>query len=143
LKLIEITSQVVGGKLKRNRKLLTDAVASFEGKTITITLKQKRTQRSSSQNAYYFGVIIPIWQNLLHDEWGEFYSIKETHEFLKYNCNYREKINTETGEILRVSKSTTENTTTDQEEFHEQCRRLAKEMFNTDIPLPNKQINLL
>jgi hypothetical protein len=40
-----------------------------------------------------------------------------------------------------MSKSTTENTTTDQEIFHDRCRKLALEMFNVSIPLPNQQVN--
>lgn len=142
MKKIEIFSSVENFKLKRNRNRLSQAIKSFEGKDISITIKVKRKNRSNSQNAYYFGVIIPIWQDLLLNQWGEFYGIQETHEFLKFNCNYIEKVNKETGEILRVSKSTTDNTTTDQEVFHEKTRRLAFEMFECEIPLPGEQIEI-
>ena len=142
MKKVEITTSVVNGNLKRNRHSLKEAIKAFEGKTITISLKLFRKSRSSEQNRYYWGVVIPIWQNILKEEWGEFNSKEETHEFLKYNCNYSEKVIEDTGEIIRLSKSTTTNTTTDQEEFHLKARRLALEMFNVDIPEPNEQINL-
>jgi len=142
LKKIEITTSIVNGKIKRNAKTVIDAFKAFEGKNITLILMPLKKQRSISQNAYYWGVVIPIWQNILKTEWGEFYSKEETHEFLKYNCNFVERVNTDTGEIIRISKSTTQNSTTDQEEFHLKCRQLAEEMFNVMIPLPNEQIQI-
>jgi len=142
MKKIEITTSIVNGKIKRNAKTVIDAFKSFEGKNLTLILKPFRNTRSVSQNAYYWGVVIPIWQNILKTEWGDFYSKDEVHEFLKYNCNYLEKVNTETGECIRFSKSTTQNSTTEQEEFHLRARQLAEEMFDVQIPLPNEQINI-
>lgn len=142
MKKIEITTSIVNGKIKRNKNIVIDAFKAFEGKNLTLILKPLRKLRSNSQNAYYWSCIVPIWQKILKDEWGDFYSKEETHEFLKYNCNYVEKVNKETGEIIRLSKSTKENSTTDQEEFHLQCRNLAFEMFSVEIPLPNEQIQI-
>ena len=142
MKKIEITTNIENGKIKRNRNLILKAFNSFNGKEVVITIKLKRKQRSNNQNAYYWGVIVPIYQQILSDEWGEVYSKEETHEFLKFNCNYIEKVNESTGEVIRASKSTQSNSTTDQEEFHLSCRNLAKDMFNTDIPEPNEEIKL-
>ena len=142
MKKIEIISSVENGKLVRNRNRLLQAFKSFEGKVIVITVKRRSNARSSNQNRYYWGVIVPIWQEIILTEWGEIWSKEETHEFLKYNCNYIEKVNESTGEIIRVSKSTTENSTTDSEMMHKQARDLAYEMFNVTIPLPNEQINI-
>ena len=142
MKSIEITTSIVNGKIKRNKNIVIDAFKSFEGKQLTLIIKPFKKLRSNPQNAYYWGVVVSIWQNILKEEWGEFYSKKETHEFLKYNCNYQEKVNTDTGEIIRLSKSTKENTTTNQEEFHLKARNLAMEMFNTMIPIPNEQIEI-
>lgn len=142
MKSIEITTSILNGKIKRNKNIIIDAFKAFEGKELTLILKPFKKLRSNSQNRYYWGLVIPIWQKILKDEWGDFYSKEETHEFLKYNCNYIEKVNQETGEILRLSKSTKENTTSDQEDFHLQCRNLALEMFNIEIPLPNEQIEI-
>lgn len=142
VKKIEITTSIVNGKIKRNSKLVIDAFKSFEGKNLTLILKPLRNTRSVNQNAYYWGVVISIWQNILKTEWGEFYSKEEVHEFLKYNCNYLEKVNENTGECIRFSKSTTQNTTTEQEEFHLRTRQLAEEMFSVLIPLPNEQIKI-
>ena len=74
------------------------------------------------------------------DEYGEQISTATAHEFLKANFNYKELVNEETGEILRIPKSTTENRTFEMEEFHEICRQKALEFFNVVIPLPNEQL---
>ena len=140
MKKVEIITDVHSGTLKRNRNLIKKVIGMFEGKTILITFQINRKRRSNNQNAYYWGVIIPIWQNILITEWGEPYSIQETHEFLKYNCNYTEKVNEATGEVLRASKSTQDNSTTDQEMFHLKARQLAQEMFNVPIPEPGEQL---
>jgi len=142
MKAIEITTSIANGKIKRNKNIVIDAFKSFEGKELTIILKPFRKQRSNNQNRYYWGLVVPIWQKILKEEWGDFYSQAEVHEFLKYNCNYHEKVNEETGEIIRLSKSTKDNTTSDQEDFHTQARNLAFEMFNVTIPLPNEQIEI-
>src|SRR3990172_2997170 len=99
MKKFEIITSIVNGKIKRNAKTVISAFKSFEGKNLVLIFKPLRKTRSISQNAYYWGVVIPIWQNILQSEWCEFYSKEETHEFLKYNCNYVEKVNMGTGEI--------------------------------------------
>jgi uncharacterized protein Veg len=142
MKSFEIITDVENGSFKRNQNRIREAIRSYEGKTLTLSLKVSRKERSNNQNSYYWAVIVVIWKKLIQDEWGEFFTSKEVHEFLKYNCNYNEKIDEETGEVLRVSKSTTENSTVEQEEFHSAARELAMRMFNTEIPLPNEQINI-
>jgi uncharacterized protein Veg len=138
----EILNDVRHGSFHRSINRIREAIRSYEGKTLTLSLKVARKERSNQQNSYYWAVIVVIWKKLIQDEWGEFFTSKEVHEFLKYNCNYLEKIDTETGEILRVSKSTTENSTVEQEEFHSHARDLAMRMFGTEIPLPEEQIKI-
>ena len=142
MKKIEIDTQIINGQMKQNRPLILKALKSFEGVNITITIAKRKKQRSNNQNAYYWAVIVPFWQNIFLTEWGDVYSKDQTHEFLKYNCNYLEKVNEKTGEILRLSKSTTENSTVDQELMCKNARDLALEMFTVTIPLPNEQINI-
>lgn len=137
-----ITTEVKNGKLTRNRKMIMDVIASFEGKVIEITIQKKRKRRSNPQNRYYWGVIVPIWRNLLLNEWGEVHTSESTHEFLKMNFGYNERVDETTGEIFRSPRSTTENSTVEMEEYHELLRQKAMEMFGAVIPLPNEQIEL-
>ncbi len=142
MKKIEIISSVVGGNLKRNRNLIKKSIASFEGKTIKITLAINRKQRSHPQNKYYHGVVVVLFQEAILDTWGELWSKEKVHDFLKAHFLYNEKYNEETGEVVKTPKSTTECTTVEFEEFLEECRKFAKEWFNVDIPLPNEDLEL-
>ena len=139
---VKMIFKIVNGKFKGDLNLLKECLKAMEGKTIELTLEVRRNKRSNQQNSYYWSVIVPIFKNILKEEWGELRTIKETHEFLKYNCNYKEKVNEDTGEILKLARSTKDNDTKVQEEFHERCRQLAFEMFNITIPLPNEQITI-
>lgn len=137
-----ITTEVKQGKLTRNRKLIMDVIGSFEGKVIEITIQKKRKKRSNPQNRYYWGLLVPFWRKLLLEEWGEVHTNESTHEFLKMNFGYNEKVDESTGEIFRTPRSTTENSTVEMEEYHEVLRQKAFEMFGAAIPLPNEQIEL-
>lgn len=138
----EIRSTVENGNLKRNRNSLIEAIKSFEGKQVVVTIEKAKKKRSNPQNAYYWGVLIGITIEAIKNEWGEIWNIEKTHEFLKNKFLYFERVNEVTGEILKTPKSTTENTTTDQENYHAEIRNFLKEWFNVDAPLPNEDLYL-
>jgi hypothetical protein len=139
---ITIRSNVNGGNLKRNRNLIIDAIKSFEGKDVLITFEKPKKKRSNDQNSYYWGVIVPITKQAIKSEWGEIWSIKKVHDFYKMQFNTIEIINKKTGQIVNVPKSTTENTTIEQEDYHSQIRESLKEWFNVECPLPNENLTL-
>jgi len=139
---VQIISSVKDGKLVRNRKALTTSIAEFEGKEILITIQKKQKHHSDNQRGYYFGVIVSCVRLAIAEHWGEKLDSNQVHEILKSECNSFEKVNKETGEIIKVGKSIKEHTTTEQEEFHEDCRRWAKDWFNIIIPLPNEQMEI-
>ena len=142
MKKIQIVSIVNNGTLKRNRTTIADAIKSFEGKDILLTIQLKRKVRSNPQNAYYWGVIVECWKHLLKETQGEIYSKDETHEFLKVNFNYQEVVDEQTGVVLRTVKSTTANSTTEMEEYHLKCRQAYQQLFGFNIPEPNEEITL-
>lgn len=139
---IELEVSVKDRKFTSNTNIINNILDAYNGHTIKIIFQKITNKRSNKQNRYYFGVIIPIFLNAIKEEWGEVWSIHELHEFLKSNCNYEEFVNEDTGEIIRKVKSTTDNSTTEQEEFHENCRRLCDSFFNTIIPMPNEDLTL-
>ena len=139
---IEITTSILNGLFKRNRNTVIQAIKSFEGKEVVITFEKRKKKRTNNQNSYYFGVLIPITQKAIYNEWGEVWSIEKTHSYLKENFCFNEKVNESTGQIIKVPKSTTENTTTEMEVYHHEIREHLKEWFNVDAPLPNENIKL-
>ena len=142
MKPISILSRVEDGNLKRNSKLVRSAIQKFEGKEIEIKISRKYPTRSIPQNKFYWGVLIPQFQELINDNWGEIKSSEETHEILKFACNYDEKVNEETGEIIRIPKSTTELTTTGFMDYHQKLRQLAMDYFNAVLHEPNEQLEI-
>ena len=138
----EIRSNVENGILKRNRNLLIDAIKSFEGQNVIVTIEKAKKKRSNPQNSYYWGVLIGLTIEGIKNEWGEIWGIEKTHEFLKGKFLFFERVNEITGEIVKTPKSTTENTTTEQENYHTEIRMFLKEWFNVDAPLPNEEIKL-
>ena len=139
---IKVPVLIKNGKFASNLPLIKEIVNSYEGCTVDVIFKKRKNKRSNNQNAYYWSCIVPIFINCIKEEWGEFWSSEDMHEFLKTNCNYEEVISEDTGLILRKTRSTTDNSTTEQEDFHEKCRRLAHDFFNTEIPLPDNQIEI-
>jgi len=139
---IQIKSLVQNGLLKRNRTLIIDTINSFEGKEILITFEKPKNKRSNQQNNYLWSVLYPITQQAIKNEWGEVWNIEKVHEFYKIQFNVIEKVNEDTGQIIKLPKSTTENTTTQQEEYHLQIREFLQEWFNITAPMPNETLTL-
>lgn len=139
---IEITTSIENGLFKRNRNLVLDAIKSFNGFDVVITIAKVKKKRSNSQNAYLWGLLYPSTQQAIKNEWGEIWSIEKVHDFYKLHFNYTEKVNEQTSEVIKIPKSTTDNTTTQQEEYHTQIRQFLLEWFNIDVPLPNEEITL-
>jgi hypothetical protein len=142
VKSIAIMSKVFGGKLVRNKGMVANAIKHFEGKQVEIIIKEKKKYRTSPQNAYYFGVIIPLTVNAIYNEWGEVWSKEKAHEFFKSRFLFEERVNEQTAEIIQIPKSTTDNTTLEQEEYHNKCVEFLKEWFNVEVPLPNENIRI-
>jgi len=87
-----------------------------------------------------WGVIYQLLKKGFFDTQGEVYSIEQIHEAMKQRYNYIDSINKQTGDFVRLPKSTTKNNTKEQEAYHEELRRFALEWFNINIPLPNEEI---
>ena len=139
---IEIESKVLNGKLETNRELLSDVIKSLEGKDIIITIEKKRKKRSNPQNAYYWGIVLPMMQTGFYNNLGEHVGIQEAHEFLKGRFLFREVVNQELGEVIKLSKSTTELSTIEWETYMDQIRAFSTEFLGINIPLPNDTLTI-
>jgi len=144
LKKISIISDVKDGNLKRNRSLIKRAIASFENKTIKITIERSRRKRSNQQNAYYWGVCLPIVQNGLYDATGETRDLNSIHYqiLLPLLAPKREIVNKESGEVINEKMTSSEMTTTDFMEYINEVQKWSAEFLNVDIPDPNEELTL-
>jgi len=139
---VQVITSVQNNKFKRNLNTILDIVKQFNGMDVLLTFEKPKKKRSNNQNSYYWGIIVPITKQAIKTEWGEIWSSEKVHDFYKMQFNTIEIVNEKTGEVINVPKSTTENTTTDQEEYHSQIREFLKEWFSIDCPLPNEDLLL-
>ena len=139
---VSINCNIENGKISTNRKVLERSIKEFDCKRVTITIEKAKKKRSNGQNAYYFGVVVPMIKNALNESYGEKFGTQEIHEFLKQKFNGVEVVNEETGEVLIIAKSTTENTTSDFMDYLAEIKTFGEEFLNIDIPEPNEQLTL-
>ena len=139
---IEIESKVVNHKLEKNRDLISEVIQSLEGKDIIITIEKKRKKRSNPQNAYYWGIVLPMMQTGFYNNLGEHVGIQEAHEFLKNRFLFKEIVNENNAEIIKMPQSTTELSTIQFEEYLDKIREFATEFLSIQIPLPNDTLTI-
>ena len=139
---IEIESKVLNGKLETNRELLSDVIKSLEGKDIIIIIEKRRKKRSNPQNSYYFGVVIPLMKQGFYNSLGEHVGTDEIHTFLKNRFLFKEIVNENNAEIIKMPQSTTELTTIQFEEYLDKIREFGLEFLNITIPLPNQELTI-
>lgn len=125
-----------------NKKVFFEDLKNLKGKDIELVIQKRTKRRSTEQNNYYWGCIVNVLIDAIKEEWGDIYSKEKAHLLLKANVNFKEKVNEGTGEIIRITKTTTTHNTIEQEEYHENCRRFIEEWFNVKVPLPNEQIQI-
>lgn len=136
------------GEIRLPKRMRAEIVKAFKGKRIEVTVKQKYKQRSSPQNRYYWGVVVPsilvafieIGNDLQQDNPEH---LEMVHGFLKDKFLHNGiEISNAHGEAEHLPPSTARLSTIEQEEYHEDIRRWAAEYLNVVIPLPNEQLEI-
>lgn len=139
---IEVTTSISNGIFNRNRNTVLNAIKSFEGKEVVITIDKVKKQRSIQQNRYYWGLLVPLMQQGAKDTWGETWSIDKAHKHLSKLFVFHESINEKNGLITQTPKSTTELTTTDWEVYTTEIRIYLLQDFDINAPEPNENLTL-
>jgi hypothetical protein len=138
----EIISEVKNGTLTRNTNLIKDAIATFEGKQIVIKIEKAKKKRSTQQNRFYYGVIIPIVQNCLKEA-GHLMTNESTHDLIKLKFLKEALfVNEETGEVIERIKSTTELSTSQFMDLLAEINNFTFEYFGVTLPSPNDDLTL-
>jgi len=138
----EILSEVKNGTLTRNTNLIKDAIETFEGKQIVIKIEKAKKKRSTQQNRFYYGVIIPIVQNCLKEA-GHIMTNESTHDLIKLKFLKEALfVNEETGEVIERIKSTTELSTSQFMDLLAEINNFTFEYFGVTLPSPNDDLTL-
>jgi hypothetical protein len=141
MKRVEINSSVKDGVLVTNRKYIADVIKTFEGQNIIISIEKRRKKRSNNQNAFYW-LVIDMMRDGFNNTLGENVGVQEVHEFLKNRFLFKEIVNENIGEVVKMPKSTTELSTIEFEEYLENIRAFGLEFLGITIPMPNEQITI-
>lgn len=112
------------------------ALQRWEGKRVSLKLSEAKKRRSISQNAYYWGVVVPAVQGLL-EQHGNTYEPEEIHEFLKARVGGLRKVVIAPGGPEIVTQSTARLSTTEFQEYLAKVVAWAAE-FDLQIPEPNE-----
>jgi hypothetical protein len=138
----EIRSEVKNGTLTRNTNLIKDAIQTFEGKQIVIKIEKAKKKRSTQQNRFYYGVIIPIVQNCLKEA-GHIMTNESTHDLIKLKFLKEVLfVNEETGEVIERIKSTTELSTSQFMDLLAEINNFTFEYFGVSLPSPTDDLTL-
>ncbi len=138
----EIRSEVKNGTLTRNVNLIKDAIQTFEGKQIIIKIEKAKKKRSTQQNRFYYGVIIPIVQNCLKEA-GHVMTNENTHDLIKLKFLKETLfVNETTGEVIERIKSTTELSTSQFMDLLAEINNFTFEYFGVSLPSPNDDLTL-
>jgi len=99
------------------------------------------SKRSTPQNRYYWGLVIPMVQHGVKDM-GTDLTKEETHEFLKARFNFEEIVNHESGEAISIPKSTTRLNKMQFSDYIAKIQQFASEFLNIVIPDAGEQVKL-
>lgn len=144
---ITYISHVKNRKLTRNRQPIAKAIQSFEGKDIEITISKVKRKRSNDQNAYWWGVVVPIYHKLFTDA-GHVCDHNGAHYLLcdLIRENYPDTVLFD--EVLindtyvKRTKGTSELTKSEFMSLIAKAQQLASEWFGAYIPDPNQQMTI-
>ena len=137
---IELRSRVLGGRVSPSvREQLMNFIIGSEGKEISIMLSRVGKKRTNKQNAFYWGVVIPMVTEFMQEA-GNDVDGEDVHLYLKGEVGkLREVIHLPSGEIAMITQTSTQLSTQEWEIYIEKIRRWAAE-FSLLIPFPGESI---
>lgn len=140
MKAREFIAPVLNGKIPAAvSQEIAEIIRAFEGKALAIKVSVAGKKRSLSQNAFYWGAVLPAVHEMFTAA-GNDVSEPEVHEYLKEHVGKMVKgITGPDGRRSFVVRSSTELTTTEWETFMDQIRAWAAPL-GAEIPFPNEAL---
>lgn len=110
-----------------------------DGERVKITIEKVYSKRSSQQNRFFHGCVVPCVQDAVLSEWGESISLEQAKILIKEYCNYKEILNEKTGEYIKILLPTSSLKTIEFEELNIRVRKWLWDSFNYVLPEPGDQ----
>lgn len=138
---LQYFGKVKEGKLRiAHRSEFDRELANFrDGAEVIVTVERKRSKRSIQQNAYYWGVVVPLVKQGMGDR-GMTATTEETHELLKFKFRKKELVDMSTSEVHTFIGSTADMTKSEFMDFISSIQQWATQNLDMYIPDPNEQL---
>ncbi len=135
------------GKIRVPKRFEAEIAEKFRGKDIEIVVRRKRKQRSSEQNRYYWGVVIPYileaFAEIGNDlQQGNPEHAQIVHSFLKGQFLPPRLVCDADGVELKMEPSTTALSKMEFVEYLDRVIQFAAERLQIVIPEPEEQLKL-
>lgn len=139
-----ITAQVQdnGHLPDASRLAIQKVLGNLVGKRCTIEIKVTKKKRSARQNAFYWGVVIPMVAGLFAHH-GSAASQEFVHRYLKGEvAGMKKQVITPDGEVTWDVDTSTKLSTAEWEDYIETIRAWAA-VYGLQIPLPKENMECL
>ena len=132
------------GAIKLPKRLRPEVVKAFAGKSIEVTFRRVRNYRSSEQNRYYWGVVVPLVCEGFRDAGNDLQSSNPEHcqlihDYLKSRFLPARTVADANGEQHSLPPTTTALSTSEMMDYIAQVQQFAAEFLNVNIPDPGEQ----
>ena len=115
---------------------LRELIQVHEGQEVLVEINKLPLKRSLAQNKYYWSVVVPTFRTLWNEVLGGI-TKEMTHDMLRANFLPLDIPSPKTGEVVRISKSTTELSTKEFGEYIEACGYYYLMETGEEIAKPN------
>jgi len=127
-------STIINFDEAKDRRRLYGVLKRQRGKCRVEICKYRR-RRSDRQNRFYWPCFVHPFASFLREQ-GEAITDEDAHEILKHRFLRREVVDDKTGEVMPYTKSTTELTTTEFNQYLDLCAAWLNDMFGFVMPDP-------
>jgi hypothetical protein len=140
---LEFICPVVDGRISdTHTKRIGEAIRAFDGRRVSLAIKEVKPTRSNNQNRYMWGVVVRMI-TVAFREAGNMVDDQEVYEFLKAHVwKLNQFIVSPDGEVFKSPGSTRKLTKQEMELRLEEARAWAAEVLGIQIPLPNEESEL-
>lgn len=126
-----------------NRSAVRKTFEALPDGRYLLDISQKK-KRSNDQNAYYWAIMTDYIQPALYDlGWREIKNKEAAHDFCRDMFLKVKVVNEVTGDERMKTKSTTELSTTEFNEYLEEISQWSAEFLGITVPAPNEQLQCI
>ncbi len=122
------------------RKTFEEGLSLLPDGNYTVIIEKRKKIRSTQSNRYYWLLVAMIRDRLI--DLGHDVDSETTHEMLKGRLLYSEMIDENSGEIIKIPRSTKKLGTSEFMDYIEDVKRFSAEVLDLVLPDAGSQIEI-